>query len=901
MKKTASESGVQASDEIRKIHRYSFIGALLWTVLLSGLYGAYVIDNRDAILDVGRSMAQVSCEKDILFRRWAARHGGVYAPVTADTPANPYLKNVPEREITTPSGRLLTLINPAYMSRQIFELARETPDIPQGHITSLNPIRPENAPDAWEAQALKKLEQGAHEVVEPMQMNGQPYLRFMRPLVTEKPCLRCHAAQGYKEGDGRGGISVTLSLAQIQKSMNHEMLQEALIHSLIWLVGLGFLWFGTTRVTGITHALRDERNNLRESEERFRSLADTAPVLIWIADHTKKFTYVNKVWCDFTGREEQELLGDGWIGDIHPDDRDRCIRMYESSFAARLPFSMEFRLRRQDGEYRWVVDTAVPRWLNKTDFIGYIGSCIDISERKLAEEKLAESENHLRTILDNEPECIKILDEEGLLMQMNPAGLTMIEADSLEQVAGHPVTGVIASEYHEEYMRLHRDVIAGATLQMEYEIVGLKGGRRWVETHAVPIQEHGRVVHLAVTRDIHGRKRAERERIELLQQFHHAQKLESLGVIAGGIAHDFNNILTVILGHCYMARNNTYSGEENTSVFRKIETAASRAADLCRQMLTYAGKSPMVRIRINLWLLTDEVIKMLQAAITKNVAIELDLNQRIPKISGDPVQIQQIVMNLIINAAEAIGDAHGTIRVALTMIEYEADTVATDFFGTAIRGGRYACLEVTDSGCGMSEETLQRIFEPFYTTKFTGRGLGMSAIHGIIASHDAILQLTSTPGIGTSFRVSFPVPDAPDATEAAAPDAVALEKGTGTILLVEDEKILRDMGQTLLELLGFTAVTAENGLTALEIYRERQKEIDLVLLDLIMPLMGGIEAYHALRKISPTLPIIICSGYDAESVDSIIKNDLHADFMHKPYKPAELNAVMVRMMRSVAE
>ncbi|OGU16663.1 MAG: hypothetical protein A2076_18225 [Geobacteraceae bacterium GWC2_53_11] len=157
----SSESNSQKTDDVRKIHRYSLVGAALWTIVLSGLYIAYVVDNRGAILDIGHSMAQVSFEKDVLFRRWATRHGGVYAPVTADTPANPYLINVPERDITTPSGRLLTLINTAYISRQLFELAQEKPDIPQGHITSLNPIRPENAPDAWETQALKKLELGA--------------------------------------------------------------------------------------------------------------------------------------------------------------------------------------------------------------------------------------------------------------------------------------------------------------------------------------------------------------------------------------------------------------------------------------------------------------------------------------------------------------------------------------------------------------------------------------------------------------------------------------------------------------------------------------------------------------------------------------------------------------------
>jgi len=768
-----SESSLQKPAEIRKIRRYALIGAVLWTLLLFGLFVAYVVDNRDTIREIGRSMAQASFEKDVLYRRWAARHGGVYVPETPASPANPYLSHIPERDITTPSGRRLTLVNPAYMMRQVFELAREDIDIPQGHITSLNPIRAENAPDAWETKALKSLEQGAKEVVERVELNGQPHLRFMRPLMTEKPCLRCHAVQGYKEGDGRGGISVTLSLVAIQNAMNKEMIQEAFIHSLIWLLGLGVIWQGTKKITGITKSLRDKNDHLLESEQRFRILSDTVPVLVWMSDETKGCTYFNKRWCDFAGRKEAELLGKGWAEDVHPDDLDECIRIYENSFDARLPFSIVYRLRRHDGEYRWLLDNGVPRWKDETEFIGYIGSCVDITERKQAEV----------------------------------------------------------------------------------------------------------------------------DRQQLEQQFHQAQKLESLGVLAGGIAHDFNNILTVIMGHCYMAREDIIPEQEYKAVFQKIETAGSRATDLCRQMLTYAGRSPLVQTRVNLWLLVDEVVKMLQAAIKKNVTIELDLKRVVPEIKGDTGQIQQVIMNLIINAAEAIGENNGAIRVALTRILINVDQTETDAFGMDIQPGGYICLEVSDTGCGMDEETQQRIFEPFYTTKFTGRGLGMSAIKGIIKSHDSALQLESTPGVGTTFKVYFPVPQASGDAETTLPATVPLEEASGTILLVEDEQMLRVMGTELLEAMGFSALTAEDGSEALEIYCERGSEIDVILLDLIMPVMGGIEAYHELRKINTIVPIIICSGYGVESVEEIIGNDPHAGFVHKPYKPEVLQDVLVRMMK----
>jgi CheY-like chemotaxis protein len=313
-------------------------------------------------------------------------------------------------------------------------------------------------------------------------------------------------------------------------------------------------------------------------------------------------------------------------------------------------------------------------------------------------------------------------------------------------------------------------------------------------------------------------------------------------------------------------------------------------------MLAYAGKSPQVQTSVNLWLLVDEVVKMLQAAFKKNVVIELDLKRVVPDIIGDSSQIQQIVMNLIINAAEAIGEVSGTIRVALTRVLITDNHTETDTFGAVIKAGGYICLEVTDSGSGMDKETQKRIFEPFFTTKFTGRGLGMSAIHGIVTAHGALLHMTSRPNVGTTFKVFFPMPTAPDQTASTSPSADPSEKAEGTVLLVDDERVLRDMGTALLEAMGFTAVTAENGNRAIEIYRARGGEIDVILLDLTMPELDGIETYHQLRTINPTLPVIICSGYSVESVEDVITHDPHACFVQKPYNPAELRSALMGML-----
>ncbi|MDD5286334.1 MAG: response regulator [Desulfuromonadaceae bacterium] len=402
-------------------------------------------------------------------------------------------------------------------------------------------------------------------------------------------------------------------------------------------------------------------------------------------------------------------------------------------------------------------------------------------------------------------------------------------------------------------------------------------------------------VHIA--RDVTERIRSEEERLRIEQQFQQTQKLESLGVLAGGIAHDFNNILTIIMGHCYVINEDLVSEADQKNHVKQIEKAAVRAADLCRQMLSYAGNNRLVQTRLNILQIVDETVNMLRSAINKNIGIELDLEHDLPEIIGDSAQLQQVVMNLCINAAEAIGDNNGTVKIALKKMDVQTDQAGADFFGNTIPTGSYICLEVTDDGCGMDPETIKRIFEPFYTTKFTGRGLGMSAVLGIIKLHDGSLQLSSTPKCGTTFKVYFPLTSDLDtvvATPAAALPPSAM--GSGTILLIDDEEALRIVGSTLLKSMGFSTMTANNGREALEIYRDFENEIDLILLDLLMPDMGGIETYRKLREKYPEISIVICSGYSLEAILEEIDSDPKAAVIQKPYNPELLHNLLIKMI-----
>ncbi|MDD2367180.1 MAG: DUF3365 domain-containing protein [Desulfuromonadaceae bacterium] len=816
-----NEFSFEKSGETRKIYRYAIICAVLWTLLLLLLFVALVADSKKKVYEIGRSMALESFEKDLLFRRWGARHGGVYAPVTEANPPNFYLKDIPERDISTPSGRELTLINPAYMTRQIYELASEQPDRPQGHITSLKPVRPDNAPDEWEKKALTAFNNGAGELAETVEINGQPHLRFMRPLKTETPCLKCHVVQGYKEGDIRGGISVTFSLASAQKAADRSLFIETAAILFLWLLGLGFIWFGSRKIIRLLSQLRDERNHLRENEVVLRQVNNTLE------------------------QQKQELE----LNEIALHDQN-----YELQ-------TIEEMLREQLNNY------------------------------EISQKLLSESEERFKALSEATFGGI-IIHDSGVILECNES-ISPMTGYTREELIGMDGLKLIAPESLEVVKENIRDGYV-----QRYEVSGLrKDGTIYplaIKGKNIPYK--GRSVRVIEFRDITERKRVEKERQLLEMQLHQSQKLESLGVLAGGIAHDFNNILTIILGHCYMAREDMLSCEEYKTAFEYVETAGNRAAELCRQMLTYAGKSPLVQSKVNMWLLVDEVVKMLRSAIKKNVTINCDLQSDIPEIMGDSGQLQQIVMNLIINAAEAIGDVNGVVTILLSKEKVTSDQHKPDTFGTVSNPGRYTCLEVSDTGIGMDEETQKRIFEPFYTTKFAGRGLGMSAIHGIIKSHNALLYLNSVQGEGTSFKVCFPAPPLFGDTENSEV-TVGKEKASGKILLVDDEPALRDMGTTLLQAMGYEVLSAEHGKQAVEIYQRFGSEIDLVLLDLMMPVMGGIETFKELRRIDPALPIILCSGYSEESVEGVVENDRLASFVHKPYKPNELKDAMERIKR----
>jgi len=397
-----------------------------------------------------------------------------------------------------------------------------------------------------------------------------------------------------------------------------------------------------------------------------------------------------------------------------------------------------------------------------------------------------------------------------------------------------------------------------------------------------------------------------KEKQGLERKIQEAQRLESLGVLAGGIAHDFNNILTTILGNADLALDCLSPHSPARSSIQNIEFAARRAAELANQMLAYSGKGRFVVQAIHMGEFVKEMSRLLEVSISKKVTLDYNLADNLPTFNGDVTQIRQVLVNLIVNASEAIGNRRGIITISTGVMHcdhaYLEGIEPSGLVGLEepLAEESYVYIEISDTGCGMDAATREKIFDPFFTTKFTGRGLGLSATLGIVRGHKGALKIYSEVGKGTTFKILFPVSGsgAPRAVLEHGDDALAEWQGEGTVLIVDDEETICAMGRQMVERMGFTALTAADGLEAVEVFREHRKEIVCVLLDLTMPRMDGEETFRELRRIQPEVQVILCSGYNSQAATQSFTGKGLAGFIQKPYRMALLKKTLAQLLGS---
>lgn len=585
---------------------------------------------------------------------------------------------------------------------------------------------------------------------------------------------------------------------------------------------------------------------------------------------------------------------------IHPDD----LPAYEV-FRSRLDggstdrFQVEYRMRAKSGEWRWILDRGkvVTRAPDGRP-LRMAGTHTDITERKRTEAALAESQTMLNRSAHLLEQTQAVAHVGGWEVDLRTDRLYWTnETHRIHETSPADFQPTVENAVH-FYTAESRPLISNAVEQailhgtpyeLELDLVTARHRRLRVHTTGRVERADGRVVKIyGSLRDITGERLAEEDREKLRLKMLEAQKLESLGVLAGGIAHDFNNLLTVILANATFARSGSRGEDEGR--LAHIESAARRAADLCRQMLAYAGRGSFIIERVDPGHLVQDTARLLQVSISKKARLILSLAPDLPPVEADASQLRQVVMNLVINASEALGDSSGEIRLS-TRLGRPEPAPGGVIHSFDLPSGACVCLEVADTGQGMSPATLARVFDPFFTTKFAGRGLGLAAVLGIVRAHHGALSVESTPGRGSTFRLFLPASaDITRFPSTSGGPALPLPRPGDTILIAEDEPVVLATADALLRHHGYETVLASDGHEAVHQFRATPLRFSVVLLDLTMPGLDGAEVLRVMRALNPAVRVLVMSGYSEQDIFSRLRGQGEVPVMRKPFTQETLLA-----------
>jgi PAS domain S-box-containing protein len=614
-----------------------------------------------------------------------------------------------------------------------------------------------------------------------------------------------------------------------------------------------------------------ENNN---SSDYYLTIFEEFPALIWRSGLDGRCDYFNMTWLQFRGRNIKEELEEGWTEGIHPEDLYPCLQTYQAAFRVREPFEMQFRLRNHIGEYRWIKGIGRPYRGPDGAFAGYIGSCFDITEHKKSLDSLRESDELLRKVFDAVPDIVLVLNRERRVIHSNWHGFLSQVTESVRR----------SEPYCHEILHNPPAAFCGScqtlmVLDSGQPTVVEKSlpGYGLFEVRTNPIFDDSGKVGLVIQsfRDITEHRRTE-------EQLLHSQKMEAVGTLAGGIAHDFNNILTAIVGYSNLLLTKLNKEDPHRESLRKILDAAEQAASLTRGLLTYSRKSPPALDPVDLNGIIARNEQFLSRIIGEDIEIEIRPLKSKLNVMADAGQIAQVIMNLATNARDAMpGGGKLIIDTGETSIDNEF--INAHGYG---RIGRYAHLTISDTGCGMDRETRQRIFEPFFTTKEVGKGtgLGLAIVYGIIKQHKGYISVHSEPGEGTSFRIFIPLTDLRQEEESHREPVQERGKGE-TILIIEDNEEIRTFLCKLLINFGYQVLDAENGVAGLEKFRDRVDEIDLVIVDVIMPLKDGMTTLDEIRSVARGIKALFISGYTADVISSRGISTAGVEMLTKPFNP----------------
>ncbi|MCM2357709.1 MAG: PAS domain S-box protein [Geobacteraceae bacterium] len=671
---------------------------------------------------------------------------------------------------------------------------------------------------------------------------------------------------------------------------------------------------------------REGENARQESELFYRQTLESIPGMVFTTRPDGYCDYQSQQWVDFTGVPMSEHVGDGWNKLLHPDDRPRAYAAWRAAVEGRAPYDLEYRVRRRDGEFEWFKVRGRPIRNAAGEIVRWFGTALnidhlvktqealritrdeleqrvaerteelaktvtvlqgEITEREMADEALRTSEQKFRTLFEESKDVIYIMSPDGGLTDVNPAGVELF-GFSKEELLSLDIRDLYCEPADRE--RFRQALFADGYVR-DFEVcMRRKGGEltHVLNTATVIRTEQGEIAgYRGIIHDITQRKRLE---LQLLQ----AQKMESIGMLAGGVAHDFNNLLTAISGYSQIIQDQFADRDETLAMcVEQVLAATGRAVELTRNLLAFSRKQVINPQPVDVNDIVITLSKLLARMIGEDIELGTTLAGRNLTVLADKGQIDQVLINLATNARDAMPNG-GKLHIRTEQVVLDGE--AAQQYDLA-RGGAHALISVTDSGQGMDRETMARIFEPFYTTKETGKGtgLGLAIIYGIVKQHNGSITVTSSPGDGTTFAIHLPLIEvAACAAEEREPAAPA--RGTETLLLAEDDPMVRKYMKQILEMAGYTVLLARNGEEAVEQYRDNRDRIALVVCDVVMPKKNGKEVYDEIRAMSPEARVLFVSGYNDEIIHTkgILLEEI--EFLVKPVNRQQLLAKLREML-----
>jgi PAS domain S-box-containing protein len=631
---------------------------------------------------------------------------------------------------------------------------------------------------------------------------------------------------------------------------------------------------------------------LRESEESYRILVEDMPALICRFAPDGTLSFVNKSYCQYFDKTRDELVNENFFQFIPKEERDKVKTHFVSLTQEKPAISYEHQVLMPNGKVRW------QRWTDRALFdedgklYQYQSVGMDITESKTAEYALRESEERFRKLAELMPETIYEMDLKGTLTFVNRKAFEHFGYTQEDLDGGLNAFEMVAPEDRDRAIDNIRRILKGESIGLnEYMAIRKDGSTFPIMIHSAPMIRQEELIGVrGFIIDLTDLKKAEEERIKLEAQFQQAQRLETIGTLAGGIAHDFNNLLMTIQGNTSLMLFDVDASQPHYEPLKNIEKQIERGAKLTKQLLGYARKGKYNVKAINL----NQIIKESSETFgrtRKQITILRELSNDLYSIEADQGQIEQILYNLYVNAADAMPDG-GKLVLKTSNVTHE-DIKSEQYKPTP---GNYVRLTATDTGTGIEHEIKERIFDPFFTTKETGRGtgLGLASVYGITKSHEGYIEVDSEKEKGCTFNVYLPA-SAKKPLDPTEPAAHIIE-GSGTILLVDDEEMVLDIGGQVLEKLGYSVIKAPGGKEAVDIFDKNKESIDLVILDMIMPDMGGGEAYDTIKKINPRVKVLLSSGYSIDGQATKIMKRGCDGFIQKPFKADELSEKLKKIL-----